>query len=370
MSNEITILSGVFPPDLGGPAKFALDFSNFCVTQSISTCVISLTNLECGYQEKNQVRIWKVSRRLPILMRVCKTSWLIRKRLRSGSALIANGLFLELLIASVGPNRRFVTKVPGDIVWERARIKGTTNMSIVDFQKSNLSIAQRIQRWLYSTVLRKSEFVVVPSRELAKLCLAWGVDQSKIKYIPNSVDTKMFSSSANDKKYDLISVCRLVPWKGLTEIVETAAFLNFSLAIVGTGPEYENLVRLSRSLEAKVDFLGDVEQHQLPGYLTSARYFVLNSTFEATSYALIEAMSCGLVPLANEETGSSEVISHMKDGILLNKLTGLTLKQALVALESDSRLYSQLASASRDKVVSNFNQDVNFLKILHLLWKV
>jgi len=369
MPKEITILSGVFPPDLGGPAKFALEFSHFCVTQSVKTSVISLTNLKSDYQEKNQINVWKVSRALPILIRITKTSWLIRKKLKSDSSLIANGLFLELLIASVGLNRRFVTKVPGDIVWERARTKGATNLSIIDFQKSKLSSGQKIQRWLYSTVLRKSEFVVVPSQELANLCMGWGVDQGKIRYIPNSVDTKMFSSLANEKKYDVISVCRLVPWKGLDEILETAAKLDFSLAIVGTGPDYEKLVRLSHSLGARVDFLGDVEQYRLPGLLSSARYFVLNSTFEATSYALIEAMSCNLVPLANEETGSSEVISHMVDGILLNKSTGLTLKRALVALESDSQLYSQLANAAREKAIRNFNQNVNFLRILHIVQK-
>lgn len=367
MSNEITILSGVFPPDLGGPAKFALDFSCFCVTQSIKPYVISLTNLESSCEEKNAINIWKVSRKLPILIRICKTSLLIRRKLKSGSALIANGLFLELLIASIGLNQKFVTKVPGDIVWERARTKGLTSLSIMDFQESNLSNSQKVQRWIFSTVLRKSEYVLVPSRELASLCLGWGVNQDKVIYIPNSVDTKKFSPLESEKKYDLITVCRLVPWKGLDEIIETAAFLNLSLAIVGSGPEYEKLVRLSHSLDARVDFLGDVEQSRLPKLLPSARYFVLNSTFEATSYALIEAMSCNLVPLANEETGSSEVISHMVDGILLNKSTGLTLQKALIALDLDSRLYSKLASASREKVIHSFNQDVNFLKILRLV---
>ena len=44
-TESITILSGIYPPDMGGPARFALTFSGWLQQQNIQNIhVISYTN--------------------------------------------------------------------------------------------------------------------------------------------------------------------------------------------------------------------------------------------------------------------------------------------------------------------------------------
>ena len=63
-----------------------------------------------------------------------------------------NGLFLETLLAKVISRARLVAKVPGDIVWERARNQGLTSLTIDQYQGKD---DQEIER-LHAQDLRES----------------------------------------------------------------------------------------------------------------------------------------------------------------------------------------------------------------------
>lgn len=70
-------------------------------------------------------------------------------------------------------------------------------------------------------------------------------------------------------------MCRLVPWKGLDEVVRVCSQLSLSLAIAGSGPEMENLQKLVNSLSANVEFLGEVSQARLPELYKSSKFLYL-----------------------------------------------------------------------------------------------
>jgi glycosyltransferase involved in cell wall biosynthesis len=149
----------------------------------------------------------------------------------------------------------------------------------------------------------------------------------------------------------------------MDEVIRACASLDLSLCIVGDGPERLNLKKLSEDLNARVTFLGEISQQHLPEIYSSAKFFVLNSSFEATSYALLEARASGLVCIANANTGCEEIIAHNKDGFICNGKDGLKLTQAL-EVASDTRfnydLFSKFAILDTD---TRFNIDKNFKEI-------
>ena len=81
-----------------------------------------------------------------IVSRIIQTSLLVAKRARRVDTVFSNGLFQETAICLLFLKKKSVAKVVGDPVWERARNKGRTNLNIVDFSNSKLSINQRFQR--------------------------------------------------------------------------------------------------------------------------------------------------------------------------------------------------------------------------------
>ncbi len=367
MMPRIALFTGIFPPDTGGPAKFAETFSEFIAEQGQDVMVYAYS----GSIPQNQIAYLKNVTLIPtsfsVFRRYFEMIKFILSEVSQGSSILANGCFWEISFARHFRRFSYITKVPGDIVWERARNKGKTQNSIDEFNRRKRFTIDPL-RYFFTYSLKKSKFVIVPSDHLRQLCLAWGVQEKRIVLVNNSVSTsKFFPDSTKTPKYDFVVVCRLVPWKGVKEVVEVAADLNARLLVVGDGPERAKLEELAINLKLKADFKGNVQQDLLPQLLQDAHAFVLNSNFEATSYALLEAQSTGLLVVANEMTGSEEVIKHNQNGYLCGKRSGLTLMDAMKRCLRQSTENSVIKLEARKNVIENFSLEKNYLRILQLV---
>lgn len=364
---EILLLSGIYPPDIGGPAKFVIDFSEFLNKKNQRVQILTYTDGSSKTFNNGNSHVTQISRRLWLPIRYFVYIMRLTSKLRKRQ-ILANGCFVELSLLRLFLPIKYSVKIPGDIVWERARNKEYTKLDISEFQKSKLNLKYRLFRKLFSFSLIKAKTVIVPSKLLYELCLLWGVKPDNIVIVNNSIDVSRFQYMANfQKKYDVCSIARLVPWKGFEELIRAASNLKLSLLIVGDGPQKENLKKLVMKLNADVTFLDNLTQEELPFIYNSSRFFVLNSTFEATSYALLEAMSSGCIVISNEDTGSAEVITNLKDGLLCGPKSKYTLETALYAVKTESVDLDFLRNNAIQKVNNSFNQDRNFNEILKLV---
>jgi glycosyltransferase involved in cell wall biosynthesis len=261
---------------------------------------------------------------------------------------------------------KYVAKVPGDIVWERARNNKVTDLDINDYQKSKLSLKYRLFRFLFTRSLKRASLVIVPSTGLFQLCIQWGIPESRLRLIHNSVDLSKFSTlKRGSYKFDVLTVCRLTPWKGVDELIEVCARYNLTLAVAGDGPERANLERLGAKLGLDVNFFGDVSEGKVLELLGSSKIFVLNSHYEGLPHALVEARAAGMISIARVGTGSAEVIHDGKDGFLVGERQ--TLSEALVMAihEFDSsNLMGEIAALDARE---RFDRQKNFEKISQVL---
>jgi glycosyltransferase involved in cell wall biosynthesis len=366
--SRIAILTGIYPPDSGGPATFAVSFSQFVRKQGFTSKVISLTDGPSKETQGADETIKLISRDLGLLKRSLVVSLQILFEFLQKSHVIANGFFVETYLASILLRGKYTAKVPGDIVWERAINSGKTNSDVKSFQSHKLNTKYKLFRFLFSRSLLRAKNVVVPSPLLFELCLNWGVSPSRLHLVYNSVDTDYFKPGINSiLKFDCIAVNRLVELKNVDQIIIACNNLNLSLLIVGDGPEMGNLTSLSRELNAKTFFAGNASQAEIRNYLQSSSIYILNSTVDATAYSLLEARSCGLITIANIETGASEVITDLKDGYLTKSTTHQEVEAALKWVISRApREISEIREASRVSTLRLFNRDLNFTKILEL----
>ena len=368
MGKSILILSGIFPPDSGGPAKFASTFQNWLVQKNSKASVLSLTDGPTQKIFSNESTLVRVSRRNYLPIRIVSTIFWLSKLQKKHSAIIANGLFIEIAILGFFRNFQYSVKIPGDIVWERARNSGLTTRNVEDFQDQKLNIRYRIFRFLFTKSITGAGQVIVPSKQLGTLCQKWGVKDERITIVHNSVDSSLFSPDASTHKmYDVISVSRLVKWKCVDEVIRACASVNASLLIVGTGPEEAQLRELAADLKGQVNFAGDVPQIDLPNLYRQAKIFVLNSNFEATSYSLLEARSCGLPSLARGGTGSDEVIHSGVDGILYDGANSQSLEEGLRALLANPVEADNYAKKGRKSILKSFDVETNYQKILDVI---
>ena len=361
---KLCIATGIFPPDKGGPAQFSSTFSSWLSLQGVESTVLSLTDGKSCKKVDGLLRIELISRKIPAPVRIIVSAFRIL-RLSTSNRFLINGLFLEVFIASIFRRIDYVAKVPGDIVWERARNRGLTKLDIDEFQRHEPK-RLGLMRWAFTKSLKRAKKIIAPSLHSKNLMISWGIDPEQILVIPNSVDTDAFQPTPNIKKsYDFVTVCRLVPWKGLTEIVESCSKHNLSLLVVGSGPQEVELRALVKKLRARVEFAGEIPQSRLPEYLGQARFFILNSSYEGSPHALIEAMSCGMPVIARENTGTSELVSSGRNGLLVGK--SRSLEDAFELLLRDEIDAKSLGKAAREDVLNSYSRNRIFAEIRNLV---
>ncbi len=367
MNSDVCLITGIYPPDIGGPAKFAESFALWNSSSNRKTINLSYTNGPSTDSINVSNRVILISRGHNILSRYIRMIIQVLRISKKGTNILANGCFVEVYAASLISRLSYTLKIPGDIVWEHATNNFRTHSNIMDFQSQKLSFKYSIFRFIYSKSLQRAKKVIVPSIQLRELCLIWGVQPTRIELVNNSISLDVFSDSKlKERDIDVLTVTRLVSWKNVDKIIEVCSNLNLSLFIVGDGPEKSSLVNLSKELGANVVFCGSLPQRDLPAIYNRSKMFVLNSTFEATSYSLLEARASGCLSIANLGTGSEQVINHEVDGLLADPNDRHSLQKLIVfCLKNPEKVESMIDNAQR-RIGSEFNTEINFKKIFEI----
>jgi glycosyltransferase involved in cell wall biosynthesis len=364
MAQTFCVLTGIYPPDTGGPSKFAETFAEFGARNGSLTNVITYTSFR-NYELTSEFgAVYATSRKIPILLRYLRTIYLLNNQVNLGSIILANGCFVELALLRFFRKFKYIVKIPGDIVWERARNNSITSLDVLDFQTSKLSWKYRVFRNLFSYSIKAASLVLVPSTQLKTLAITWGARPAQTKIVFNSVQVSEEPISEELPTYDFVTVSRLVPWKGIEQVIETVCNQGYRLLVVGDGPQRIALEGVASNFPGLVDFVGEVAANKVPFMLKKARCFILNSSFEATSYALLEAMSLGLVPIANEGTGSQEVIQHGVNGFLCGQINRMDLLGAIKTVMHNSEATNLISLSARKTIQEKFNLEKNYELIM------
>ena len=368
MKSSVLIVSGIYPPDMGGPATFTQEFSRWLAQKNLNVSILTYTDGPSNTFIHDGIRVIQLHRDRNIARRYFRFIWTLLKIYDSSTKVLAPGAFLEIFLASLFRNIKYTVKIPGDIVWERARNSGITDLDILSFQNSEMNAKYLLFRRLFNFCILRANNIVVPSKFLRNMVTDWIGYSKKINLIYNSIDYSKFShAQSNSTVFDVVTASRLVPWKGVDEIIKCCSELNLSLAIAGEGPDETRLKELALDLGASVTFLGQIPKSEMLEFYSTGQIFVLNSSYEGLPHALIEAKASGLLCVGREGTGSEEVIRDMVDGMLVNSEPGNTLKDTLQRALANPELVARLRHSAHEDVVNRFSQDINFQKIYDVL---
>lgn len=343
-------VTGIFPPEIGGPASYIPRIAKeLSLRHSVRVITLGDSLKSDGDYSFELHRVPKCSK----VKRYWLTVQKIRMLLGDTDVVITNGLYLETALA-VNGKRPIIAKVVGDTVWERARSSQAYGISLEDFQKNQGSIKWALLHKLQRKCFKSFSSVFTPSDYLADVVRGWGVDPKRVDVIPNAVERLPIEDLRPE--VDLVTVARLVPWKGLVELIDLAVMKNWSLSIVGDGPMREELaLQIKASGSNKIFLRGGVPQKQVARELRRGRVFVLNSSYEGLPHIVLEAKSAGVPVVASNAGGTIETINDRKDGRLVpvgkTKQLGLVLGELL----GDEQERIKLRNAGYSQIEKEFS---------------
>lgn len=218
-----------------------------------------------------------------------------------------------------------------------------------------------------ATFVREVDAFMTISREIDAELARAGVAPERRPFIPNGVDTRRFAPATPDERARLraehglsdgqvaVFVGRLAPEKRVDLLLRAwsaASKPDATLLVLGEGPEEQALRALAGP---NVRFMGRVED--TAPFLKAADLFVLPSSTEGLSNALLEALAAGLPALATDVGGASDVVQHGVSGWLIPPDDPRALGAGLRALLVDASLREQLGRAGCENVRRGYSLD-------------
>lgn len=202
--------------------------------------------------------------------------------------------------------------------------------------------------------------------------------------VPPGVDVDRFRPLATAQRRDtrarlgippdglvVLGLSRLVPRKGFDVLLRAAARLREShpdlvVAVGGGGRDRARLERVANESNAPVQFLGRVDDDDLPDLFASADVFAMlcrNRWFgleqEGFGIVFLEAAAAGVPALAGASGGAAEAVEDGVTGFVVDPPDELdAATAALRRLLDDAALRQRMGAAARTRAVEQFAYDV------------
>lgn len=324
---KVFIATGVYPPESGGPATYAKLLEERLPPLGFEVSVLP----------------FRVVRHLPKVVRHAAYFFASLKR-ASGSdiiyALDTVSVGFPAALAALLLRKKFVVRVPGDYAWEQARQRFNVTDELDAFQKKTYGFRIAVLRSVQKFVVRRAGAVVVPSEYMRAIVSTWGAEP---QVIYSSIDLAPAYDVPKERPqgFLVVSSGRRVPWKnfdGIARVVAKESGWHFFLA-------------------------EDLPRAKALGWVKTADVFVLNSTYEGLSYALVEAMALGTPVVATAVGGNPELITDGVDGLLVPPGDDAALHAALQLVRQDPEGAQARAQSARAKA-GQFSIDTALRKLV------
>jgi len=356
---RITVATGLYPPQIGGPATYAKLLKDTLPSRGIEVQVVNF----------GDVLVWpKVVRHIIYFFRVYKAS-------RGASfiyALDPVSVGVPAFLAARLRGVHFAVKIVGDYAWEQGVQRFGVEDDIETFSKKKggygffVQLLKKVERW----VGERSELVIVPSVYLQTIVANWGIKKTKIEVIFNAFEgigavgnKAALRTMLGFEGKLIISAGRLVPWKGFMALIELMPNLleklpDAKLVIAGDGPMKDELqARIEElKLTESVTLLGSLDQRVLHSYIRAADVFVLNTAYEGFSHLLLEVMALETPIITTDVGGNPELITDGKNGVLIEPNNARALSSAIIQILSSSACSNSLVVGGQ-KRITDFSEE-------------
>lgn len=370
---KIAIATGLYPPEIGGPATYAA-----MLELELPAYGFSVITLPYGSV-----------RHFPKIVRHMVYAWKFWQESKGADVIYALdpiSVGVPALLVAKLRRKPFLVRLGGDYAWEQGRMRFGVSDTLDDFLKKRDTwpLSVKLLAKIQTFVVSRAKLVIVPSQYLKGVVRQWGVKEQKIKVIYSALYPLGVRGSRQELRAELecpyptiVSAGRLVPWKGFSTLIDVVARLKahypqLTLIIIGDGEERQFLEKKVADLKLSqhVWFTGSITKEALGATIKAADVFVLNTAYEGLSHQLIEVMDIGTPIVTTRAGGNEELISDGVTGYLVefNDTDGLTETIARVLAHPESQVRLVQSARARSKQFAKegvVKEIVTVLKSIH-----
>ena len=213
--------------------------------------------------------------------------------------------------------------------------------------------------------IEKSDGVTTISEYMRQRTVDFFGVKNPIEVIHNFVNCSLYHPDEEAQRTGrkrILHISNFRPVKRVQDFVYAFAkvreHVDAELVMAGDGPERGPTERLARDLgvDEHVRFLG--KQDHMERLIPRMYVLHLPSEMEAFGLAALEAMACGVPPVATRTGGVPDLITHEKDGYMeeVGDIDGQAAR--LIELLTNETRHQEIAAAARQTALNRFCTDL------------
>jgi glycosyltransferase involved in cell wall biosynthesis len=371
MPLKVLIVSGIWPPDVGGPASHGPELGRFLQSRGHDVRAVTSAGQDGPRHAGFPLRSTNRERRLAVRLATGAAAVAVSA---SGTEVIyATGMYARSALVASGRRIPLVMKLVNDPAYDRARSLGVFSGSLEEFQHSSPGGRVRALKALRGWTVDRASRIVIPSEYFAEIARGWGVPPDRITVVPNPAPSVPPSGQSRDelrrrlglRGFTFVFAGRLVAAKNLPLAVRALGKVpDASLVILGEGPELpavEEAVAAAGVAE-RVSLAGPRPRPEVIEWLRAADAAILPSDFENFPHAAVEALAAGTPVVATSVGGVPEIVESGVNGLLVPPGNMDALAEAMRAVTGLERMREAALASSRRYVA-----EVTFAAIEHEL---
>ena len=359
---RVLIVSGIWPPDVGGPASHAPEVAGWLLERGHK--VEAVVTADAPPAPESFPVHW-VSRALPPGLRHAAALRTIIGGARHADVVYSTGMFGRSSAGAFLARTPIVLKLTADPAFERSRRRGLVRGEVGAFQAGGGGPAAGALRAARDAAVGRAAHLVCPSSFMRDLVISWGVPPERVTVLPNPAprvtDARTFDVGARPV---LVFAGRLTVQKDLGLAIEALRQLGDArLLIAGDGPER---ARLEKVAGERVEFLGPLSRAEVLGLLRAADASILTSAWENFPHGVVESLAVGTPVIATRTGGVAEVVHDGENGLLVEPGDTAAFVAAVRRYLDDGELRERLRAAAIPSV-ADYDADAVYGRLESIL---
>lgn len=313
--NKILLATGIFPPDIGGPALYSQKLGEEFSGMGFGVRIITYGN---KFIKSDAYSVTGVSRIWPFGIRQLTYFLKLLNQARKSDAILAFdslGAGLPAVIAGKIFGKKVIMRLGGDFLWEKFVESGGGKTILSEFYEKKLYKDFSLLYRLINFTLRQASVVVFTTEFQRDLFAShYGLNQDKVSVISNVFEKGGGKPPVygNNPKI-ILWAGRFLKLKNLDFLLEVFKRLmvhnkNLILELIGDGPEKRQITKAVKleGLTEKVRISGNLSESALKERINSSYFCILPSLSEVSPNFALHCLSLNKPVILTEETGLKE----------------------------------------------------------------
>ncbi len=347
---KFVLATGVYPPEIGGPAKIIERVSRELHMDGHDVLVVTY-----GAENERADGLIHVSRHGNVLVRYLRFFLAIRSTLAPETIVVATDVFsvgIPARLALIGRSNHLLLRLGGEWRWERAVENGRTHRTLREFwEQPTCTMRDSLELMSYRWILRRAQRIAVTSHLLQEiLARTFHEIFGRIIVVSNVVSSVALSCRPDGPPRSplrLLYVGRFVRVKNLPFLAKILQGLvrdgvNIACTWIGDGPTLEEIRTELKGLP-NMRFLGAKNSQDVQDMLTESDVLVLPSLTDICPNIVLEALAARVPCILTTEHGLQAPLSGV---IECDPRNAVAWTQAIKSL-TDTHAYETLRTSIR-----------------------